>query len=159
MSDIYDHVGVRGRIHYVLTDEKGNVKQEDTVSNVVTELHDALIADRLAGGADPLFTHMHCGTGTGQTAASTDLAAEIAVNRTAVTSSTQGAGAADNDVVVVCTFGAGVCTGTITEVGIFSDEPSANMKCYYGPGAGTFTVTKAAGDTLTVTWTITYGAS
>jgi len=155
MSGIKDHVNVKGEIHYVLRDEHGDVKNEGFLINTVTELHDALIADRLAGGSDALFTHMWVGTGTGQTAASTDLATPIAGGRQAVTSSTQGAGASDNDVVVIATFAAGVGTGAIHEIGIFSSNASGDMKCYND----SINVTKAAGDSLTVTWTITYGAS
>lgn len=157
MSNANEKMGIRGKVEYELRDEFGNLKDHGLLQNTITALHDALVADRLAGGTDALFTHGHAGTGTGQTSASTNLATPCAENRTAVTSSTQGAGGDDNDVVVVFTLVAGVCTATITEIGLFSNitYTTADMKCYND----SISVTKAAGDSLTVTWTITYGAS
>lgn len=157
MPEIFDEMKMKGKVELTLTDKDGNIKQHDIIYNTITELHDCLVADRLAGGTDALFTHGHGGTGTGGTSASTNLVTPCAENRTAVTSSVQGAGAADNDVIVTFTLGAGVCTATITELGLFSNitYTTADMKCY----ASGFTHTKGATDILTVVWTITYGAS
>jgi hypothetical protein len=154
-------MGIKGKVEYVLYDEHGNIKQSGLCMNTITELHDALVADRLAGGTDLLFTHGHAGTGTGGTSASTNLVTAFAEARTAVASSTQGAGAADNDVIVVFTLGAGVCTGTVDELGIFSSAPSdaADMKAYSDNAAAGYAIPKGALDTLAVTWTFTYGSS
>lgn len=154
-------MGIKGKVEYVLTDENGNVKLDGFCLNTITELHDALVADRLAGGSDTLFTHGHAGTSTGQTSASTNLATAFAEVRTAVDSSTQGAGGADNDVIVIFTLGAGVCTGTIEELGVFSSSASdtADMKAYSDNTAAGYAIPKGASDSLVVTWTFTYGAS
>jgi len=154
-------INIKGKVEYVLTDENGNIKQSGFCMNTITELHDALVADRLSGGSDTLFTHGHAGTGTGQTSASTNLAAAFAENRTAVDSSTQGAGGDDNDVIVVFTLGAGVCTGMVEELGLFSSQAddTADMKCYSDNATAGYGIPKGASDSLVVTWTITYGAS
>lgn len=126
--------------------------------NTITVAHDVVVADRMSGGTDTLFTHCGCGTGSGQVAADTNLDVAIAQDREAVTSSTQGAGAADNDVIVVTNFEAGDFAGqTITECGLFQSATHTNndMLCY----DESINKTVAAADTLAITWTITYGAS
>jgi hypothetical protein len=161
MSNIREkNMGIKGKVEYTLLDENGHVKQQGICMNTITELHDALVADRLAGGSDVLFTHGHAGTGTGGTSASTNLVTPFGEARTAVTSSVQGAGVADNDVIVTFTLGAGVCTGTVDELGIFSssNQATGDMKCYSDNTTG-YAIPKGAGDSLVVTWTITYGAS
>ena len=156
MPNIQDHMNIRGRIDYVLRDEHGNVKQEGTVHNTITVLHDCLVADRLCGGTDTLISFAHAGTGTGGTSANTNLVTPCAGARTAITSLTQGAGGDDNDAIIVFTFGAGVCTATsLTEIGLLQTIAGADLQCY----DDTILIKKGAGDTLTVTWTITYGAS
>lgn len=158
MLDIRDKMPIKAKVDYVCRGPDGKIKwMHHTPKNTITELHDVLVADRLSGGTDTLMTHCHCGTSTGGTSASTNLEARIDEARTAVDSTTQGSGASDNDVVIVTTFGAGVCTATITEVGLFSSsgQNTADMKCY----DDSINKVKAADDTLEITWTITYGAS
>jgi hypothetical protein len=152
-----DKIKVKGHVKCVLKDENGNVKEVQEFDNLVTELFDALVADRFAGGSDTLITHGHAGTGSGQTAADTNLDAHFDEARTAIDSITQGAGAADNDVVVVFTLGAGVCTGQIEEVGLFSNSAQAteDMKAY----SDTISFLKGALDTLIITWCFSFGAS
>ena len=151
-------VKIKQQVHYECFDGDGKLKwTHDTPSNTLTELMDVMVADRISGGTDTLMTHCHCGTGTGQTSASTNLATHIDEARTAVDSTTQGSGAADNDVVIVTTFPAGTCTATITEVGMFSSSTQAtgDMKAY----DDTINKVKAAADSLVVTWTFPFGAS
>ena len=158
MMEIRSKLPIKGRVDYVCRGQDGEIKwTHHTPQNTITELHDAMVADRISGGADTLITHCHCGTGAGQGAADTNLAAPIAENRTAVDSTTQGAGASDNDVVYVTTFPAGVCTGAIEEAGLFSAiaVATADMKCY----DDTISKVKGALDSLVITWTNTYGAS
>lgn len=158
---IKDRIGkVTGHVKYIGRNKDGKIiyQHEHDVKkgehNTVCDLYYDLIADRIAGGTDVLLTHGHAGTGTGQTATSTNLATACAENRTAVTSSTQGAGANLHIVTVIFTLGAGICTATITEVGLFSNitYTTADMKLY----DDSISFTKAAGDSLTVTWTITH---
>lgn len=155
---IKDKVPIKAKVDYVCRGADGKIKWEHhTPRNTITELHDVLVADRLSGGTDTLMTHCHCGTGSGQGSSDTNLDAYFDEARTAVDSTTQGTGASDNDVVIVTTFPAGVCTGNVEEAGLFSSsvQATADMKCY----DDTISKVKAALDSLVITWTITYGAS
>ena len=147
------HMGIIGKMHLKLFDKDGNLKEERFHVNTVTELGDAHVADQMSDSADAGLGFMAVGTGSGQTSASTGLAVALDIN--ALTSTTQGGGAADNDVVYVGDWAAGDGTGAITEAGIFrlSDNLTLN---YYADFA---VVNKAAGDTLQITWTVTFGAS
>lgn len=151
-------IGIKQQIHYECKGPDGKIKwTHDTPKNTLTELMDVLVADRLSGGTDTLLTHGHCGTGSGQGSSDTNLDAYFDEARTAVTSTTQGSGASDNDVVIEVNFGTGVCTGAIEEFGLFSDsdQTAADMKAY----DDSISKTKGANDTLKVTWTGTFGAS
>jgi hypothetical protein len=163
---VKDSFGIKGeKIHYILRDKNGNIKEENTIisktpgksMNTITQLHDVLVADRLAGGTDALIDYGHAGTGSGQTDGDTNLAAPFTENRTQLTSKTQQTGADDNDVKYTYTLGAGVCTGNIEEIGLFITQTytDANMHLYNDA----ISTTKGAGDTLTIEWTATYGAS
>jgi len=158
MKDIRSRIGISQQVNYKFYNGEGKLYYEhDTPKNTLTELMDVMVADAISGGADPLITHCGLGTGTGQTSASTNLAAVFAEDRTVVDSTTQGAGAADNDVVIVTTFIAGVCTGNVEEAGLFSDidRTVADMKAY----DDTISKAKGADDSLVLTWTLTFGAS
>jgi len=141
-------------IKYIGRDENGEIIYQKETHNMVCDLYYDLIADHMAGGSDTLITHGHCGTGSGQTATSTNLAVPCAENRTAIDSKTQGSGGNEHKVVVVVTFGAGVCTGNLQECGLFSDitYTTADLKLY----DDTLSYDKLAGGTLEVTWTITH---
>jgi len=149
---------VKQQVDYVCRGPDGKIKWEHhTEKNTITELYDVLVADRLSGGSDTLITHAHCGTGTGQGSSDTNLATPCAENRTAIDSMTQGSAAADNDIVIVITFPAGVCTASIEEAGLFTSitYTDANMMAY----DDSISKTKAAADSLELTWTLVHGAS
>ena len=158
MVDIRSRIGIKQQVNYKCYGPDGKLKWEhDTPKNTLTELMDVLVADRLSGGTDALCTYAHLGTGSGATSASTNLTTPCAEVRTAVDSTTQGAAGADNDVVIVATFAAGVCTASIEEAGLFSAEAyaTADMKAY----DDTISKVKAAADSLVLTWTLTFGDS
>ena len=158
MHHVRSRVGIRQHVNYKCYGPDGRLKWEhDTPKNTLTELMDVLVADRLSGGTDTLMTHAHLGTGSGATSASTNLTTPCTENRTAVDSTTQGTAGADNDVVIVTTFPAGVCTASIEEAGMFSSitYTDADMKAY----DDTISKVKAAADSLVLTWTFTFGAS
>jgi len=142
-----------GHFKAVLKDADGNVKAEVEKHNLVTVEYDRLTADRVSGGADGLATHMGVGTGTGQTSTDTDLATSVV--RVALDSTTQGAGANDNDVIYVATFAAGSGTGALTEAGLFSASVAGNMFLYDDFAV----INKGALDSLQITWTVTFGNS
>lgn len=142
-----DTFKLKGKLNLTLLDSEGNVKQVVETENTVTTVGKYLIADQLL--ASPSLAKpgwMEVGTGTGGT---TTLNAYVSGSRTALDSKTR-----NNAVVtMVCTFGAGVGTGALTEAGIFNvvTQNTADMLCY-----ATFsTINKAAGDSLVITWTLT----
>ena len=149
----HDKVGIKGEMHLELFDENGKLKDERFVMNTVTELCDAHVADQMSDSTDAAIGFMAVGTGTGQTSASTGLATSL--DRNALTSTTQGAGGADNDVVYVGDWAAGDGTGAITEAGILQADNNTTLMA-----VSSFSViNKGAADTLKLTWTLSFGAS
>ena len=136
---------------------KTTLAKEGESHNTDCKLHGVLVADAMSGGSDTLISYGHAGTGSGQDAQDTNLATHCDEARTAIDSKTQGAGADANDVVYVFTLGAGVCTATLTEVGLFvaSAQATADMQFY----DDSLNVVKGATQILEVTWTVTYGTS
>jgi hypothetical protein len=144
---------LRGVFHFKLFDEFGNVKQELSVPNTVTELGDAMVADAMSDRGVTLPSHIAVGTGAAGGAASTTLTTES--HREALDSTAQGAAGDDNDVIWVGTFAAGHGTGALTEAGIFNAGVAGVMPVI----AGFAVINKGAADSLEITWTLTCGAS
>jgi hypothetical protein len=83
--------------------------------------------------------YMAVGTGSGQTSASTGLAA--GANCNALDSRTQGSAGADNDVVFVATWAPGDATMAITEAGVFQGNNNTTLMLYDAPRENIKTVT------------------
>lgn len=145
-----EKIRATGQVSFVLTDENGNIKQQDS-KNLVVNPGLAFIASRMIGTTANVMSHMAIGTGT--TAAAdpqTALVTESA--RVALTSSTIVTTTVPNDSVqYVATFGPGVGTAAITEAGLFNAASAGTML------ARTVfpVINKGALDTLTLTWKIT----
>lgn len=139
-----------GQLHIVLRDEKGNVKDERHVKNLVVTTGVNYIADRMADAAESAMSHMAAGTGS-TAAASGDTSLETEAGRVSLTSTTQ----TDEDVVYVASFGAGTATGALTEAGILNASSSGTLLCR----TVFSTVNKGANDTLQITWTVTISAA
>ena len=126
-----------------LRDEFGILKRTVSVYNTVTTAGKNGIADQIL--ASPSLnkpTHMAIGTGTGGT---TSLNTEI--DRNALTSKNR-SGAV---VTMQGDWAAGDGTGAITEAGVLDAGSSGNLWLYTS-----FTViNKAAGDSLSIVWTLT----
>ena len=152
---LQDNHSIRGKFHFKLFDEFGNLKQELEVLNTVTELGDAHVADAMSDRGVTLATHMSVGTGVAGGAGATTLTNEL--HKEALDSTTQGAAGDDNDVIWVCTFPAGHGTGALTEAGIFNAAP-ANTGVM-DVISGFPVINKGAADSLEITWTLTCGAS
>ena len=137
-----DFVTIRGELTITLYGADGSVKEQRKV-NTVTTAGKAGIADQIL--ASPSLgkpTHMAIGTSTpGGSALGTEL------DRNALTSKTR-SGAV---VTMVGDWAAGDGTGAITEAGLFDASSSGNMWCSASFGV----VTKAAGDALSISWTLT----
>jgi len=142
-----------GRVHIQLFDQNGNLKEEQTVKNLVVDDGLEHIADRL-GASSPAtrMSHMEVGTGTTAPAAgNTALETAIASSRVALTSQT----VSTNTVEYVGDFPAGTGTGAVTEAGVFNASSSGTLLC-----RTTFSVVnKGAADTLKITWTLTVSDS
>lgn len=126
-----------------LRDQFGNIKQLRHVYNTVTTNGKYGIADQIL--ASPSLgkpTHMAIGTGS---PAANALGTEL--DRNALTSKTR-----NNAVItMIADWAAGDGTGAITEAGVFDASSSGNMWL----STSFSTINKAAGDTLSITWTLT----
>lgn len=145
-----EKIKATGQVSFVLTDENGNIKQQDS-KNLVVDPGLAFIASRMVGTTSAVMSHMAIGTGTTAAAdAQTALVTESA--RVALTSSTVVTTTVANDSVqYVATFGPGVGTAAITEAGIFNAASAGTMLA-----RTVFAViNKGALDTLTLTWKVT----
>ncbi len=136
---------VTGQLQVVLTDEQGNIKQQDTHNLVVTAGKN-LVASRLKDNSAAAIGYVAVGTdATAASAGQTTLVAEVA--RVAITSAT----VTTNNVAYVASFPAGTGTGTLLEAGLFNDATVGTMLSR----TASINVVKGATDTLTITWTIT----
>lgn len=138
-----DDVVVTGKLRVKITDKDGKVKVDET-HNTVTSAGFTWIAAEMAGGTDPI-TQMGVGTGTGGT---TDL------NNTKLKKALDGGYPSSAGAVVThfCTYDPGEATDTLTEAGLFT---AGAVMPTYNDG---ISYVKAAGDTLELTWTMTYQA-
>ena len=140
----------KGTLQLVLTDEFGNVKQQEE-TNLVVNLGLAFIASRIKDATATAMSHMAIGTGT-TAAAATQTALVTEVARVALASTTIVTTNVANDAVQFqATFGAGTGTGAITEAGLLNAASSGTMLSRSVFSA----VNKGANDTLTVTWKLT----
>lgn len=151
---VHEDQYIQGRAHIVLRGPDREIKEERESGNTITVLGDAHVADQMSDQGNAAMGWMAVGTTSGgKTSASATLENEL--DRNALDSTTQGAGAADNDVIYVASWAAGDGTGALVEAGIFNATPAGVMLCYTEFAV----VNKAAGDTLSITWTVTFGAS
>lgn len=156
---LISRLGLKGRVEIKLVGPDGELKDHRVIKdyrlfpNTVTTFGDKLIANRMSGASLSAPSHMAVGTGTGGTSSFNSLATEN--DRNALTSTTQGTGTDDNDVIYIGTWAAGDATAAITEAGIFNAASGPGMMVYSSFSA----INKAAADTLTITWTVTFGAS
>lgn len=142
-----------GKLSIVLKDEKGAVKETREIKNLVVNTGLGHITSRLLGTSSNVMSHMALGSGTTAAAAGDTALQSQLGSRKALTSSTQ-SGSNNESIVYVATFSAGEATGAVTEAGIFNASTSGTMLC-----RTVFSVVnKAAGDTLQVTWTLTFSA-
>jgi len=143
-----DKVRGIGKVHFLLTGENGEIKLEQWCKNLVVNTGLYHIADQLASTpAQTRMTHMAVGSGsTAVSASNTTLVAEL--SRVAFTAQTASSGV----VTYTATFSAGAGTGTLYEAGILNAASAGEMlsRLTYG------VITKASGDTLAVTWTLTF---
>ena len=141
-----DKLQATGSVNIVVRGEDGNVTQDFTIPNLVVDTGLDYIASRMKDASATAMTHMAVGSGTTVAAAGqTALVTEVA--RVALTSST----VTSESIAYVASYAAGTGTGALTEAAILNAASSGTMLC-----RTVFSViNKGAGDTMTVTWTIT----
>ena len=141
-----DKLEATGSVNVVVRGEDGNVKQDFTIPNLVVDTGLDYIASRMKDATATAMTHMAVGSGTtaaaaGQTALVTQVA-RVALTSTTVTG---------ESIAYVASYAAGTGTGALTEAAILNAASAGTMLC-----RTVFSViNKGAGDTMTVTWTIT----
>lgn len=148
--NLQENLGIKGELTISVFDRNGNLKSAQHVPNLVVTTGKNYIASRMVGVSSSVMNTMAIGTGTGTPAAG-DTALGTEAGRIATTAFT----ASTNTVTATATFEAGRGTGAITEAGIFNPAVAGNsggsMLC-----RTTFpVVNKAAGDSISITWTIT----
>lgn len=145
-----DFYQITGRAEIELFGPDGHLKEHRLISNTVTALGDAHVADRMSDVGETAMGWMAVGTGT-----PTATALQTELDRNALTSKTQGAGGDDNDVIYVGDWAAGDGTGALTEAGIFNAAAVGTMFV----SASFAAINKGALDTLKITWTVTFGST
>ena len=84
-----DAIKMTGNLKLVLTDENGNIKQEEEVKNLVVTVGKNFIASRMKDATATAMTHMEVGTSTQAAAVGdTALIAAVASSRVTLTSTT-----------------------------------------------------------------------
>ena len=143
-----EKLSAKGNLRVVLTGQDGTVKAQHDFKNLVVDTGLNFIVERMSAATESVMSHMSIGEGT-TAAASTDTALETEISgaRVALTSTT----VTDESITYVATYDAGVGTGAVTESGIFNASSGGTMLC-----RTVFpVVNKQAGDSMTVTWTVT----
>lgn len=149
-------VELDGSLSIVTRNAQGEVTNEIYVPNLVVAVGKEYIASRMINNTSAVMQYMALGT---DDSLSTDdtvtaLQAEVALSGySRVQAAVNQVGTANNQVEYVATFQPGNpgSDAPLVEAGIFDATTSGNMLC-----RTTFPiVTKQAGDTITITWTIT----
>jgi hypothetical protein len=147
--EVADLIPVRGIVVAELRDESGTLKLRRTVPNLITTVGRNFIVEQILASPTASTKPTHMGVGTGSAAATvgdTTLTAEV---RVALTSKTR----ATNVLTMVGDWAAGQATQTNNEAGVWDAASAGNLhaRALFGP------MTKAASDTLKLTWTWTIG--
>lgn len=146
MSEFIDNVKAKGRPVFRLYDENMKLKAEWEKDNLVVTTGKEYIAGKMDDTVDPTaMSHMAIGTGaTAEVIADTTLNTEnarVGLDDTVNTAAS---------VLYTATFGPGTGTGVLREAGILNAASAGALLCRVTFGAQT----KAAGDTLTVSWIV-----
>ena len=142
-------ITAKGRIKFDLYDASGNLKDSKEINNVVVTVGKNFLALWLTAAtqADYFMRYIGLGTGTNAAAAGdTDLQIPLPTRVAGTLSSST------NVWQNQATFGPGVNTGAITEAGIFSASGGGTLFARQTFGV----ITKNAGDSLQVTWQVTF---
>jgi len=144
-----NNMNVTGKLHIVVRDENGNIKDEVFTENLVVDSGLDYIAERMKDSGSPAeMSHMAIGSDN-TAAASGDTALGSELGR--VSLATAGGTVTNNAVEYVATFPAGTGTGAVEEAGLFNADPAGDMLC-----RSVFSVVnKGVADSMSITWTVT----
>jgi hypothetical protein len=146
----HEFIKAKGLVQLVLTDEFGNIKEQQQ-HNLVVTTGLGYITSRMKDATAGAISHLGVGTGaTAAAAADTALGTEIGT-RSAATVTQVTTTLANDTLQAVATFAAGNGTGALTEAGIFNASTAGTMIA-----RTVFSViNKGVNDTLAITWKIT----
>jgi hypothetical protein len=141
----FETLKAKGELAVVLTKADGSVENYD-LKNLVVNVGLNFIVSRMKDTSAAVMSHMSVGSGT-TAAAAADTALGSELGRVSLTSTT----VSTNTITYVATFPAGTGTGAVTEAGILNAGTAGSLLC-----RTVFpVVNKQAGDSMTVTWTVT----
>lgn len=141
----FETLKAKGELAVVLKKADGSVENYE-LKNLVVDVGLNFIVSRMKDASAAAMSHMSVGSGT-VAAAAADTALGGELGRVALTSTT----VSTNTITYVATFPAGTGTGAVTEAGILNASSAGTILC-----RTVFpVVNKQAGDSMTVTWTVT----
>jgi hypothetical protein len=143
---IKEQQGMKGRVTIEMLRADGT-RERDEFDNLIVTAGKNHVAARVGSSPPTGMNSIAVGTGTNSPAAGdTALQTELYRESCTVTPS-------NNTVVYSTVFAAGEATGALTEAGIFNQNTIGGTML----ARVAFTVkNKAAGDSMTITWTITF---
>jgi len=143
-----DTIQLTGLLNITLVNEAGVVIEDRTIDNLVVTTGKNYVASRMKDATATAMTHMAIGTGA-TAAAAGNTALETESGRVALASTN----VSNNVVTYTATFAAGTGTGSLREAGILNANSGGTLLCrtVYD------TITKSAGDSLTISWAVTVG--
>lgn len=141
-----DTFTIRGTVHTVLTRADGSI-EERTFPNLVVTTGKTFIASRMSSASASVMGWIEVGAGgTSPVVGDTTLVSPVVRLATTVSGGTP----SGNSVTYATTLNPGVGTGALQEAGIFNASSAGTMLA-----RTTFAViNKAAGDALTISWTV-----
>jgi beta-xylosidase len=140
-----DNLKVTGEVAITVFDKDGNVKQEQSIKNLVVSTGRDFIAARMVG-TPAAMSHMAVGAGASSAAlANAALGGEL--GRVALGTNTS----SSNVVTYTANFPAGTGTGAVTEAGVFNAGSGGTMLCRTVFAV----VNKGVDDAMSITWQIT----
>jgi hypothetical protein len=152
MENINEVIKLAGSVHVELIGPDGKIKQQHTDHNLIVTVGKTYLAAWLAAAsqAGEFMSYIALGSGTNPAALSdTTLQTEFTGggNSRSLGALTSSSNTWNN----TATFAPGNCTGAVTEAGLLSASSVGTLFARQVFAA----YNKAAGDTLTVSWTVT----
>lgn len=140
-----DTLKAKGKLHIVVRDSNGKIKNEINVNNLVVTTGKNYIVNRMKDNTVNVMSHMAVGTSNATVTLSQELLTNELVRVTATPTVTTSA------ITYVANFGTGVGQGELQEAGIFNSASGGIMLCRtaFAP------INKGANDTMSISWQIT----